>query len=318
MASDIPSQPPHLASNPFLDLSGIDTTAFANPYDALLEASQNDSRNLQERYSTHRTTRNAQQKAKLLAKDFSGVIVDPILQLLEDGKSVEEGYVDPRHCLVFWGRPEEHIRTLIGEVQQRLRKAAPSLWLMPKENLHITILEITHSKTAEEIELLKQQIAPVAEPVVNYTKAPNHRARLIKPMVGFDASALALSFVPAAGEGDDFSYHHLRRDVFDMVTGAGVKVDSRYVVPSAHLTIGRFVTQEDFAKEDGSVDPKKMEDLIQTIEDVNAWLQEQYWQDEGDAGAEGGWTVGEGDGVVLRWGTVWYGGGTTMAQTKHE
>lgn len=306
-----PQVPQHLAANPFHDLSGIDTTKFANPYNALLEASQNSPQKLQDFYSNHRKTRNGQQKEKLLAKGFSGVIIDPILTQLEDSKSAELGYEDPRHCLVFWGRPEEHVRSIIEEVQVRLRRAAPNLWLMPRDNLHITILEITHSKTAEEIEVLKAQVASVADTVVNLPQQSGKKARLIKPMVSFDASALALSFVPATGEEDVFSYHHLRRDVFELVTAAGVKVDSRYVVPSAHLTIGRFVTPKDLEGEDGGVDAEKVGAFVKAIEEVNEWLERGYWDDEG----KGGWTVGEGDGVVLRWGTVWYGGGYTMAQT---
>ena len=305
------SIPPHLASNPFQDLSGIDTSKFANPYNALLEASENSLQNLQERYSTHRSTRNAQQKEKLLDPTFSGVIIDPILSQIEASESSEPPFEDPRYCLVFWGRPAEHIRSLIENVQQKLKDVAPNLWLMPRENLHITILEITHSKTAEEIEVLKTQIAGVANDVVNYPLQQGRKARLIKPMIGFDASALALSFVPAAGPDDEFSYHHLRRDVFDVVTNAGVKVDSRYVVPSAHLTIGRFITRGDFANENGEVHPKKMKAFVEKIEEVNQWLVSEYWQDE----VKGGWTVGEEDGVVLRWGRVWYGGGYTMAQT---
>jgi vesicle-fusing ATPase len=308
--------PQHLASNPFLDLSVVDTTAFANPYEALLKATDNDSRKLQERYSIHRTNRNTQQKAKLLDPNFSGVIIDPILQRLED-QSLEPGYVDPRHCLVFWGRPPQHIKNLITKVQEKLQNVAPRLWFMPPENLHITILEITHSKTAEEIEVLKKQLAPVTDQVVNYTNVPTHRARLIKPLIGFDASALALSFVPAASDSDTFSYHHLRRDVFSIVHGAGVKVDSRYVVPSAHLTIGRFITQADFAKEDSSVDHTKVERLVQTIEETNEWLRAEYWGQESSE-SKGEWTVGDGAGIVLREGTVWYGGGETMAQTKRS
>jgi hypothetical protein len=42
-----PQMPSHLASNPFEDFSGVSTSSFPNPYDALLEASNNDAvRNL--------------------------------------------------------------------------------------------------------------------------------------------------------------------------------------------------------------------------------------------------------------------------------
>jgi hypothetical protein len=59
-----------------------------------------------------------------------------------------------------------------------------------------------------------------------------------------------------------------------------------------------------------------MEIFIQTIEEVNEWLQAEYWGEDVSARGSGEWTVGDGDGIVLRWGTVWYGGGQTMAQTK--
>jgi len=83
---------------------------------------------MQARYSTHRTTRNAQQKEKLLADDFQGLIIDPILLRLED-QSIEPGFTDPRHCMVFWARPPKHIRDLIVKVQEELKSVAPSTYL---------------------------------------------------------------------------------------------------------------------------------------------------------------------------------------------
>lgn len=109
---------------------------------------------------------------------------------------------------------------------------------MPQECLHITALEITHSKKAEEIEHI---LAPIRDKIPTLTDFTfDHRVRLIKPMIGFDASALALSFVPAAGEpsglgrtreDDAYTYHHLRRDLYSFCEDIGVNVDSRYVVP---------------------------------------------------------------------------------------
>ena len=80
---------------------------------------------IQARYSTHRNTRNAQQKIKLLSPSFSGLILDPILQRLTD-QTIEPGFVDPRHCLVFWARPPQHIRSLVDTLQQQLLTLAPS------------------------------------------------------------------------------------------------------------------------------------------------------------------------------------------------
>lgn len=109
---------------------------------------------------------------------------------------------------------------------------------MPQDNLHLTALEITHSKKAEEIQQIVDSVRDKIPAIADYTF--DHRARLIKPMIGFDASALALSFVPAAGEpsalqrtvqDDSYTYHHLRRDLFGLCQDAGMEVESRYVVP---------------------------------------------------------------------------------------
>jgi vesicle-fusing ATPase len=196
---------------------------------------------------------------------------------------------------------------------------------MPIDNLHITVLEITHSKTASEIDSLAAKLQPKIEEIVNTSfSSPNKRARLIKPALGFDAAAIALSFVPAAGESlpanrqkdhDNFTYHHLRREVYAECSETGVKVDSRYVVPSAHLTIGRFIKPTDF-ESDGNVDPEKMKKLVSVIEEVNKWLQE-FWPDENNGIKDGGeWVVGQGKGLDLRMGTVWYGGGRSIMVGK--
>ncbi len=80
---------------------------------------------IQALYESHRRKRNEEQREKLLDPAFEGVVLDPILQKIADPE-IEPGYIDPRHCLVFWARPPAHIRTLIAQVQQKLLTAAPS------------------------------------------------------------------------------------------------------------------------------------------------------------------------------------------------
>ena len=111
--------------NVFVDLSGSSTSASGNPYDGLIDAAHNDPLQIQQRYSQHRVTRHEQQKAKLLSPDFAGFIIDPVLEKLLDEKA-NPGYVDPRNCLVFWGRPPERIRGLVATIQERLLETAPS------------------------------------------------------------------------------------------------------------------------------------------------------------------------------------------------
>jgi len=85
---------------------------------------------IQLRYDTHRKTRNEQQRAKLLAPDFSGFVIDPILFRLVNPRQFP-GFADPRHCLVFWARPPKSIRDLIQSIQQKLRAEVPSQTTCP-------------------------------------------------------------------------------------------------------------------------------------------------------------------------------------------
>lgn len=198
---------------------------------------------------------------------------------------------------------------------------------MPQQNLHMTAMEVTHSKTAEEIDMLVKTLLPSAEAITDYPS--HHRARLIKPMIGHDAAALALSFVPAAGEGlspgrkagdDVYTYHQLRRDLHEQCKDSDVKVASRYIVPSAHLTIARFNTPNvsgtgDVLDETIALDQSLREQWISEIRNINEWLEKEYWPEEDRPIQPGGeWIVGEERGLDFRKGTLWYGGGETIRQ----
>ncbi len=104
-----------------------------------------------------------------------------------------------------------------------------------------------------------------------------------------------------------FTYHHLRRDLFNIAKKTGVSIDSRYVVPSSHITVGRFLTQEDHEGEG------KMAAWIEKIEEINEWLEDKYWPKEGGQVREDAqWIVGQERGLDCRAGALWYGGGSTV------
>ena len=136
-------------------------------------------------------------------------------------------------------------------------------------------------------------------------------------MLSYDSAAVALSFVPAAattttegesadGEGEEepnYTYHHLRRDIYNLCKSTGVQIASRYTVPSAHLTIARFLTQRDILPSSSSsssshsqeahhnddtideldetykpaIDHEKLHRLVGKLEGLNLWLQREYW-----------------------------------------
>ena len=194
---------------------------------------------------------------------------------------------------------------------------------MPVDCLHMTVLEIAHSKTEAEIEHLVNIMDTKIPGITNHTH--DHRARLVKPMLSYDAAAIALSFLPAAGEGllkekvadaEAYTYHHLRRDIYSLSKATSVEVGSRYVVPSSHLTIARFVTQTDISVHDSNVvDHGKVKSLIGKLEDINVELRARMWAEDSLTSA-GSWTVGEEKGLVYRKGTLWYGGGHSHHEGK--
>ncbi|KAF5025247.1 hypothetical protein F66182_2713 [Fusarium sp. NRRL 66182] len=308
------------ARNKLEDLSGIQLQPGENPYNALIKTCNDNPAEIQTLYSVHRAKRNAQQAEKFLASDFQELIIDQTLLRLED-QTVEPGFLDKRNCLVFWARPPDHIIRLASKLQELLKQAAPSVWLMPSHRMHGTALEVAFSKTPEEIAGLASTLRPFIADIVNYTYS--HRSRLVKPMVSYDLSAFALSFLPASGEPslsppltepvatdgitqeDSYTYHHLRRDVFDKVQEAGVEVGSRYQVPSAHITLGRYLNHDDHDT------PEKRASWVKTIDETNEWLEKEVWDNPGSEFI-GEWLVGQERGLDARNGTLWYGGGKTI------
>ncbi|KAJ6260515.1 hypothetical protein Dda_4741 [Drechslerella dactyloides] len=346
--------------NSFVDLSGTatpvrrgstaskteDLPVFDNPYNVMIHNCSHNPAKIQEAYNTHRTTRNALSRHKLLT-DPTPIKLDYILL---KSHVLNDGTVDHRNCLVFWARPPRRVRNFIATVQQKLKAVAPNLWLMPPSNLHTTVLEITHSRTPDYIDTLVQTMLPALPSIVNHTFS--HRAKLVKPMLSFDGSACAISFIPAApptsnGEYNshtdlhnyNYTYHHLRRDLYDLSKASGVEIDSRYTVPSAHITIARFVTTEDHVPDSLAVaEPRrdaeavasatsvladssqadllatipaakvlkgKMEQWVEALDEINEWLASYD-----GPGSE--WIVGEEKGLDCRIGRLWYGGGETV------
>lgn len=187
----------------------------------------------------------------------------------------------------------------------------------------MTTLEIRSELTGPKIDEITSSLemtGSVAE-LANYTLT--HRARLVKPIISYDTSAIALSFVPAAGEedrseysgkDDQFTYHHLRSDLYNIVTQSGCPIAARYTVPSAHITIARFITHSG-AKEGQSNSQKQFEkkasELIDKIEDLNHELRSNVWWRLGDP-SQGQWVIGHEKGLELMKGPTWYGVGDSV------
>ncbi|KAL4938172.1 hypothetical protein BDV06DRAFT_226232 [Aspergillus oleicola] len=306
-----------------------------NPFDQLLLDCENDPSKIQTLYETHRTNRNAQFREKLLHPEFPGWRYDEILsklieakELKKDGKAEGDGdvFADHRHNLNIYARPPEHIRHLIATCLLTVLNDARSLWIPPPQSLHVTTLEIASSRTKEEIDALALRLVEdgTAEKLVNHIPDNKRRVRLINPVISFDDSAIALSFLPApAGtessasmstadhdqatattgtvtgaqhedsNNNTYTYHHLRRDLASEVLKSGVNIAARYIVPSAHITIARFVEPDRFWRRDGDLDRERIKRFVHYASET----------------AKNEWVIGLDHGLEFNKGASWYGGG---------
>lgn len=191
----------------------------------------------------------------------------------------------------------------------------------------MTTLEMLPARSLTEVnefERFLKEHAPLQD-IVNYTLT--HRARLIRPIVSYDASALALSFIPAVEdkkhnvdgkEKDSYSYQHLRSDLYDMMTEAGCLLEARYTVPSAHVTIARFVRPVGLPEgelEEPVLFHKRAEGLVATIENINQELRSDDWKRFGNP-SRGEWVVGQEQGLEFMKGRSWYGKGESVLRGK--
>jgi len=269
-----------------------------------------------------------------------GIVLDTILEKLERGVP---GFVDPRNNISILARPPLHIHSLIDRIQHKLRATAPHLWLPPSHLRHITVLEVAHTKTPKQIQESMDRLRPHLEGLIKFPCT--NMARLNRPLLSYDGAGVALTFLPADSDPSgqnpstqldkaalcsaDYTYHHLRRDLFSVCSETWLLPESRYHYPSAHVTVARFITSADFSAETSAHGdtqsllavhgPERMKKWIDTIEEINGWLMEEYWPDPSsallpnpppsEADAAGQWIIGRDAVLDCRIGTNWYGGG---------
>ncbi|KZT21047.1 hypothetical protein NEOLEDRAFT_798004 [Neolentinus lepideus HHB14362 ss-1] len=263
-----------------------DLPPFVNPFSTLLKDVSDDVSAIREMYYRHRNTRQEASTAALLS--FGDVTVDTILV---DVVKHSDG-VDPRNSITIWTRPSEEVKALVREVQKHLKEIEPSIWLMPEPCLHMTSMEWFHSVDNVTIHKLVDKIpVNVAHSISAGPKVPIH---LDTPVLSFDRNALAITFLPSLKTNEGYTYLHYRRDLLDAaasVDDPDLVIYMRYALPSAHITIARFI--EPLSPEN------KGRGWVEALEKVDREVVRPQtnliWTLRGP--------------TILRAGTVWYGGG---------
>jgi hypothetical protein len=142
--------------------------------------------------------------------------------------------------------------------------------------------------------------------------APTSLLTLDTPTLSYDASAIALSFLPSVPSTSSSlappTYRHYRRALYRLAlsasdshssssSSAGLPLpQSRYTVPSAHITLARFVQP---------VPQECIEHLVDGLDDVATRVRDEI---QGSLK----WTFEHP--VDARRGRVWYGGGEAVSR----
>lgn len=195
---------------------------------------------------------------------------------------------------------------------------AIDLWLTPQDCLHMTVIVVALSITPKELVDKTIKFKPCLKKLASIFHG--QQIRLVKPKLSFNEGGVALSFVPAADEETqdsrtkttDYTYLHLRRDIFALCSEKGVDAETQKGATACHITLARFITQEDHNR-NGNPSQEAMASWVTGIEEINEMLAQKYWPHEGSVPPESGsWVIDGRRSLDIRAGTIWYGGGQSL------
>jgi 2'-5' RNA ligase len=159
---------------------------------------------------------------------MSGAVVDRVLV-----QELDSPHTDMRCGVNIICRPTIEIVEYIVSTQEYLRVLEPDQYYYPPSDLHLTLVEICHSRTPEEV----APIARVVGPELNRIAAMTSPSKVDSPMLVFDSHAVALNFLPA-----DDALQNARQAILEGLANLGISTDARYETRSAHVTLMRYIT----------------------------------------------------------------------------
>ncbi|CAE7214403.1 hypothetical protein CFE70_009774 [Pyrenophora teres f. teres 0-1] len=255
-----------------------------------------------EAYESHRELFYAKQVQLFAAAESNPVTPDQaLIRYLEKQQrqpniaQVEHGLASQDvNCSVIWARPPRDMLDLIKSIQKKvLDLVGADLYIMPFENLHLSVIELSHRHPVSHLRAVLEKIGIDRVQRMLDAGGPclisKDRPRLVFPQLNIDKMGIALSFVPCSDQ--DYTYHHLRADMHTQALASGVSVDMCYTAPSAHVTLGRFIGNEYFKKDKGRTD------FLRVVEKINSDLK----------GLQDEWIVAEEEGLELQLGYLKFG-----------
>ena len=195
------------------------------------------------------------------------------------------------NCCVIWARPPTTVLNAIHKIQHHLIELVGNdLYPMPREDLHLSVIELSHRHTVSQLRNVSDQIGSSRiQEILDKVSTLSTKPGLISPTVSFDRMGIALNYLPS--DADPYTYHHLRSDMHAMALESGVKIDMCYTAPSAHITIGRFIDNRFFETAEARAK------FVESVKELNEVLVRN----------QDGWVVGQDQGLEVQLGYLKFG-----------
>lgn len=217
------------------------------------------------------------QRSQLADLSRSGIQVDPILAL-----EIAQPGSDGRYGMNLIARPPDYIAAKVLDLRDRLARQEPDQYFYPLDDLHLTLLEISHSQTAVQAQALAAQVRAVLPTVLTGLQQDLSVPRLAHPRLIAGRATCVLRFCARNAALDA-----LRAGLIAGLTAAGVQIRPRYPPGSAHLTFLRYVRPLTVSLADWAAGLDA------------AALAVECWPDP--------WPEWRLDALHLTWGRNWYG-----------
>lgn len=195
------------------------------------------------------------------------------------------------NCCVIWARPPTAVLDTIQKIQhQLLELVGNDLYPIPRADLHLSVIELSHRHTVPQLRNVSDQIGSSRiQEILDQVSTLSTKPGLVSPTVSFDRMGIALNYLPS--NADPYTYHHLRSDMHATALESDVKIDMCYTAPSAHITIGRFIDNRFFETAEARA---KFVGIVKELNEVQVKGQD-------------GWVVGEKQGLEVQLGYLKFG-----------
>lgn len=183
----------------------------------------------------------------------AGFVPDGVLARDLSGEASDE-----RHGVAVVTRPPPAVVEVVREAQAKLGAVDDRQYFYPPGDLHLTVLEIHHSRPRPVEPEAVEQIVTVVRSVAKETPTP----LLLDGRIGFDRATVTMGWLPA-----DERLEQLRERLAAGLRDAGVRMEARHARPTAHVTFVRYLAE-----------PGEAAAWIETLDALQERVMESTWK----------------------------------------